>query len=148
MNNKGTKYINKEIKRVNNILDRSFMQSDLKKTVDEITGTNGWIIGYLAENQNKDIFQRDIEEVFSVRRSTVSNIIQLMEKKGLIKREYVNSDARLKKIVLTEKSLKLHKMINKYMTEQEEKIRKDISDEELEIFFNVLEKIVNNVNKE
>ena len=36
-------------------------------------------------------------------RSTVTGVVKLMERKGLIRRESVSSDARLKKLVLTEK---------------------------------------------
>ena len=42
-------------------------------------------------------FQKDIEQRFAVGRSTVTNLIQLMEKKGFVKRESVKQDARLKK---------------------------------------------------
>lgn len=52
---------------------------------------NGWVIVYLAHNSDRDVFQRDLEERFNVRRSTVSNILSLMEKKGLIKRESVDA---------------------------------------------------------
>ena len=50
-------------------------------------------------------FQKDIEQRFAVGRSTVTNLIQLMEKKGFVKRESVKQDARLKKVILTEKGI-------------------------------------------
>ena len=57
-------------------------QPSLEEHEDEITRKNGWIIGdYLASNRDKDIFQKDIEYNFSIRRSTVSGILQLMEKR-------------------------------------------------------------------
>ena len=61
----------------------------------------GWIIGYLYQNRDKEVFQRDIQEQFSIRRSTVTGILQLMEKNGLITRSSVERDARLKKLELT-----------------------------------------------
>ena len=66
---------------------------------------HGWIIRYLYENREQDIFQKDIEQRFAVGRSTVTNLIQLMEKKGFVKRESVKQDARLKKVILTEKGI-------------------------------------------
>ena len=70
-----------------------------------MTMMHGWIIRYLYENREQDIFQKDIEQRFAVGRSTVTNLIQLMEKKGFVKRESVKQDARLKKVILTEKGI-------------------------------------------
>ena len=70
--------------------------------VHKITGSNGWILGYLADHENEEIYQKDIEEKFCVTRSTVSKVLKGMESKGLLRRESVSSDARLKRLVLTE----------------------------------------------
>ena len=43
------------------------------------------------------MFQRDVEQVFSLSRSTATGILQQLEEKGLLRRESVPSDARLKK---------------------------------------------------
>ena len=74
-----------------------------------ITGVNIRIINFLADNSERDIFQRDIEEEFSVRRSTVSKVLSLMEEKNLIRRKTVSGDARLKKLVLTEHGYEVHR---------------------------------------
>ncbi len=67
---------------------------------------HGWIIRYLYENREQDIFQKDIEQRFAVGRSTVTNLIQLMEKKGFVKREkMVKQEIPLKKVILTEKGI-------------------------------------------
>ena len=58
----------------------------------------------LLESAHKPIFQRDIEEAFQIRRSTVTGIIKLIEQKGYITRTSVESDARLKQLVPTEKA--------------------------------------------
>ena len=72
-----------------------------------------WVIGYLSEHEGKDVFQRDLEEEFSVRRSTATGILQLMEKNELITREPVSHDARLKKLVLTPKAIEIQKRLLK-----------------------------------
>mgnify|MGYP000774081076 FL=1 len=54
------------------------------------------------------MFQRDIEREFSITRSTVTNILQLMERKGYIQRLNVPQDARLKQLVLTEEGIQRH----------------------------------------
>ena len=50
------------------------------------------------------IIRKDIEEEFQIRKSTVTGILQLMEKNGFIYRESVEKDARLKRIVPTKKA--------------------------------------------
>lgn len=138
------RFVGVEISKTNNVLKRKCSDAELSREIDEATGKSGWIIGYLAENDNKDIFQKDIEEKFSVRRSTVSSMLKLMEKKGLVTRESVNFDARLKKIVLTPKAREMHCRMLKYLNMTEKKLKMGISDEELKTFFEVLEKIRKN----
>ena len=72
------------------------------------TRYNGWIIGYLYRHRDEPVFQRDIEREFSITRSTVTNILQLMERKGYIQRLSVPQDARLKQLVLTEEGIQRH----------------------------------------
>ena len=139
------KFIGREIRKTDNMLKRSHINSELHKKIQNITGTNGWIIGFLADNSDKDIFQKDIEEIFSLRRSTVSNMVQLMEKKGFITRESVDYDARLKKLVLTQKALEIHKAVLADVAENEKKLKSGISEEELKIFFDVIGKIQKNL---
>ena len=66
-----------------------------------ITSINGRVIGFLFFNQQRHIFQKDIEDVLEIRRSTASTLLQGMENKGLLRREAVEYDARLKRLVLT-----------------------------------------------
>lgn len=142
------KYIGMELSKVNNMIRRDYSKTDIKKKVDDATGKNGWIIGYLAENSDKDIFQKDIEERFYLRRSTVSNMIQLMEKKGYITREAVSYDARLKKLTLTPKAWEIQRLMLRNIIDHEDKMRRNIAEEELCVFFNVLEKIQRNLTDE
>lgn len=43
----------------------------------------------LLETLHREIYQKDIEEEFQIRKSTVTGILQLMEKNGFIYRESV-----------------------------------------------------------
>ena len=100
--------IGHELRTLDNILSRNLMAAARERGVDELTAMHGWILGYLCRNEHKDIFQKDIEAEFKICRSTVTNILKLMEKKGYIKRESVPYDARLKKLVLTDTGRELH----------------------------------------
>lgn len=111
-----------------------------------ITGVNIRIINFLAHNSERDIFQRDIEEEFSVRRSTVSKVLSLMEEKDLIRREAVSSDARLKKLVLTEYGCKVHQITTKDAEKMESRLLNGISEEDQRKLFELLQKMDNNLD--
>ena len=73
--------IGHEIKAVNHLMHRKMLESAAKNGVDKVTIMHGWIIAYLYNNQDNDIFQKNLESEFSISRSSVTNILQLMEKK-------------------------------------------------------------------
>lgn len=97
---------------------------------NDVTVHHGRIIGYLWHNRDKDIFQRDIEKEFGIRRSTATRLLQLMESNGLILREQVMSDARLKKIVLTPKAVEMEQGIHKVIDSFEEELAQAFTPEE------------------
>lgn len=139
------RYIAMELGKISNLMKREFGKNEVRTQLEEATGKNTWIILYLAEHRDKDVYQKDIENTFSIRRSTVSNMLKLMEKKGYIRREAVDTDARLKKLVLTQKALDADRMLKAQLTENERLLRRNISDGELEIFYRVLDKIRANI---
>ena len=68
-----------------------------------------------------------------------------MEKNDLIQRVPVAEDARLKKIILTEKALLLNKNISNAIDSIENKLSDSLSLEEINTFYKVLDKIRNNL---
>lgn len=115
--------------------------------VDEVTLMHGWIIKYLYENRDHDVYQKDIEKHCCVGRSTVTNIIQLMEKKGLISREAVENDARLKKVVLTPKGLRNNEAIEEAITNMNREMAEGIAPEDLAVFERVTQKMLENIQE-
>ncbi len=134
-----------KLKTVSNLVKRRIQDIINKNHNDNITPTQGLIARYLHDNTDKDIFQKDLEEKFCIRRSTVTNILNLMEKNELIIREKVPYDARLKKIVLTEKSIKIHAKICNEILEVEKELLKDLSKDEYLLFSKILDKMKNNL---
>ena len=136
-----------EIKKLNNTVHRAIAYYAKMAGMDEVTLMHGWIIQYLYENREKEVFQKDIEQQFSICRSTVTNIIQLMEKKGYIARESVGHDARLKKVVLTEKGVETHDKMECLAWHLDKQLVEGISEKEMEVFFSVMNKIEMNATK-
>ena len=89
-------------------MGRRLNQFSRANGVEQTTPMHGWIIEYLYRHRDEPVFQRDIEREFSITRSTVTNILQLMERKGYIRRQSVPQDARLKQLVLTEEGIQRH----------------------------------------
>lgn len=110
-----------------------------------ISGANLMIIGYLYENRHRDVFQRDLEEKLNVRRSTISKVLQIMESKDLITREQVEQDGRLKKIVLTQRSLEGITFWKQHSSQMESRLTRGFTEEELDQFFCLLHKAKNNL---
>ena len=104
----GPQVIPAQIRRVDNLIFRKINQFSRANGVEQATPMHGWIIEYLYRHRDEAVFQRDIEREFSITRSTVTNILQLMERKGYIERQSVPQDARLKKLVLTEAGIRFH----------------------------------------
>ncbi len=136
-----------ELHRASRMVKRYMDGDAVKLYIDKMTGTHGWAVGYFYGNRHRDVFQKDFEQEFEIRRSTASNILSLMEKNGLIKRDSVPYDARLKKITLTDKALEIQSVVNKSFDKLESAIKKDISDDELAVFYSVLDKICNNLER-
>ena len=136
-----------ELHRSSRLVKR-YMDNDATKLyVDKMTGTHGWAIGFFYHNRDRDVFQKDFEQEFNIRRSTASNILALIEKNGLITRESVPYDARLKKITLTQKALDVQNVVEKAFESLEDTMKKDITEEELRVFFRVIDKINNNLER-
>ncbi len=139
--------IGPEIRRLNNLIKREVDSSTVKNQLDRLTGLHGWVIGHIAR-QDGPVFQRDLEKRFSVRRSTMSNIMALMEKNGLITRQPYKGDARLKQILLTDRAKEFDKIAQQDMQRIDRLLTDGISQAELAAFFATIDKIKTNLEKE
>ena len=121
---------------------------NIKRTLDNVfnkyhlTSVQSAVLEYIYKRNTKGekVYSKDIEKTFDMRRATSAGILQLLEKQGLIIRELENKDSRLKNIILTEKEIK------RAIEENERKIRKNISKEEIKQFLEILNKMYNNLN--
>lgn len=128
---------------VSNQIKRHFDDSDMQIP---ITGVQGRFLHFiLAHSEDQDVFQKDLEEEFNLRRSTATGILQLMEKNHLLYRKSVDYDARLKKIVVTEKGAHIKEQVFENISALEKKIKNGITEEDLDTFFRVMEKMSKNL---
>lgn len=142
------RHLGLEVHRLEKLMARQRGYSAAHQDADRQTGMHGYLLRYLYENQERDVFQRDIEKAFSISRSSVTVTLQLMEKNGLIWRESVAQDARLKRIVLTQKARDLHRQIEADILAFESNLARGISEEEQEVFLRVAKKMQENLRED
>lgn len=142
------RYILFQMKQFQNKVARNIC-NDMKKydVVSPPSLIQSEIIGYLIENENQDICGKDLEAVFQLRRSTISGVLQTLEKNNLIQKIDTPNDARTKKIILTEEAKKLFLNATKCFEQLEKKVLTGIEEEDLNIFYQVLEQMQHNLEK-
>ena len=138
------KHAGKWINRVSHQLKRQMLWPD---EPGDLTILQKSILHFiLFETMQRDLYQKDLEKEFKVRRSTASENLRLLEKKGYLYRECAKEDARLKKIIPTEKAVCLRGQLLKSIERTEERIRHGIPEEDLKVFFRVLKQISANLS--
>lgn len=136
---------------IRKIANMNTREIDKRVSTLGISAQQGRVIGYIYQKSKKrDVFQKDIEEAFELRGASVSSLLQNMEKHNLIKRESVEFDQRLKKLVLTEDAISMHQRIKSIIADVEAQVFRALDNEELEFLDGTLKKILekNKMNKE
>lgn len=138
-----TKSAARYVSKLSNKLRRKI---DMFSSRKEFSGSQGRTLHFLLA-QTEDVFQKDIEEEYSIRPSTATELLKQMEANELIRREPVAYDNRLKKIVVTDKALMYKQQVVEDLTSLEETLTKGISKEDMKIFFEVIEKMMDNLSE-
>ena len=141
------RHIGYEIKALSNLMRRKLWEMHVAPSpdCDEFTEMQGMLLGFLCRNRDQEIFQKTLEEAFSIQRSTASRLLKQMEADGLIVRLPVNRDARLKRVVATPRAEALNEQATARIRNFEELLTRGVSQEELDQFMATLEKIRKNL---
>ena len=97
-----------------------------------------------ANRNGRDVYQRDIEQWFNIRRSSVTALLQGMEQDGFITRCAVEKDARLKRLVATDKGRACHAEIEASIAQFESDLQKGIDPQQAAVARAVLEQTLRN----
>lgn len=135
------------IKAVSNAIRRKIEGINIEEKYG-LTGGECAIMGYLFENMDKPLYQKDIEEEFNIRRSSATRTLQAMEKKGIIVRRSEPHDGRLKKLVLTSRAMEIGRDVGDMIDEAEKRLLRGISDKELSVFLDMCDRICRNAEGE
>ncbi len=138
-----TKSAARYVSKLSNKLRRKL---DMFSSRNEFSGSQGRTLHFLLA-QTEDVFQKDVEEEYGIRPSTATELLKQMEANELIRREPVAYDNRLKKIVLTEKALMYQHQVVEDLTALEATLTEGISEEDMKVFFKVIEKMMDNLSE-
>lgn len=137
--------LGRQIKVLNHAFGRRIREEAKACDIDELTIMHGRILGYLKHNQERDVFQKDIEETFNITRSSVTGVVKLMEQKGYIRRESVAGDARLKKLCLTKLGEQICARSFQVFLDVEALAVQGLTPDEIETFFSLCQRIQANL---
>ena len=134
-----------ELRKIANLMKRTFDKTFL----NEITNTQNMILNFIYDTNElgRVVYQKDIEDFFEIRRSTVCEILNVMEKNQLIKRTLSKLDSRSKEISLEEKGREFLLKFRSKRKMLEQATTKNISKDEIETFCLVLEKVRKNLEE-
>ena len=140
------KNIANELKKLDiEIARRLFSISKENKIEDSQSPLQCRILKYLVKNQDKEIYQKDLEDIFQISKATVSSVLFTMENNKIIQRVVSSNDARSKRIELTEKSKEVYKNMQIVFEKLNKELEKGLSDEEINTFYNILDKLYKNI---
>ena len=109
--------------------------------VEHLAGPQGFAVKYLSDNQDKEIFIKDIEKRLCISKSVASNLVKRMEKNGFVELVTSDKDKRYKYVHLTDLGKKKARDV------KHEQLLEGISKEDAEIAFRVFHQIRKNLEK-
>jgi DNA-binding MarR family transcriptional regulator len=103
-----------------------------------------WIaLYYISLNHN--INQSDLSRKMNVKTPTMVKLIDRLEKEGLVMRTADKNNRRIVQLSLTDKGIEINKILLPIGDTFSKTISSGISDDELKIFYTVLNKLVKNL---
>lgn len=126
------------------------VQQEAKRCgIEFMGGPQGQVIRFLdyREESGQAVLIKDIEQELNITKSVASNLVKRMVQNGLVELEVSPNDKRAKYVHLTEKSRSQMKPIKSFFDRIDRSLLEGVSEEELAIFEEVLDKLQANVKK-
>lgn len=117
--------------------------------VTNYTGTQTHILSFILNAyKTREIYQKDLEQEFNTCGASISNTLKKLEKEGLVVREHVPDDDRLKRVVPTDLAMEKKEQVDHLIGLLEEQMIKGITLQKLQIFLEVSEQMLQNMSEE
>lgn len=125
-------------------LIRGFSTQTFTEKAFELTPDQYVILNLLLEN-DEIMYQRQLAEIMFKDRANISRIIDIMHRNGLIEKVPDSNGRRIYKLVVTEKGKEIRNRVLPTDKELRAVITENISEEELNSIFHILEKMNKNI---
>ncbi len=116
-----------------NLMENRVHELGEQHGVENLAGPQGFAVLYLRENEDKEVFIKDIERKLKISKSVTSNLIKRMEKNGFITTALSQTDKRRKRIVLTDAGRLKLPLLQQFHQDMREYLFKDIACADLQI---------------
>ena len=117
------------------------INADLEALNTGITLEQGGVLYFIAMRKNECLIQQDIAKKLNKNKSAILRTIDILEKKGFIKRVSVPGDRRKNSLEITEAGEKSLEQLQGIVIEAETSLKSVIANEHIESFFLVLNSI-------
>ena len=124
---------------------RDMIASQLQVDASTITPESRLVEDLKADSANVMVMILELESEFGITRSTASRVLRLMEQKGLVERQSVPQDARLKKLVLTERSRRLVQEMCQTGMSIDTRLLRGFSPDEVQTLYGFLDRMFRNL---
>ena len=131
------------IRSAHNLMTERFVRN-VMNSGPNISMDQWMILGPIWQLQSPS--QKELGEICLKNKPSISRIIDSLEKKSLVVRVSDQIDHRIKRVVLTKAGKQLFYDVLPIMEKTREEVRGKIPEEEIEVFKNVLSKIIENLN--
>ena len=133
-------------REVQNLANRFRRLGDENLQKEGITISQLRVIAYVSRYGDTPVYQKELEEHFGIRRSSVTGLLQNLEKSGLLVRVGAEKDARVKIVSLTEKGRALDEKLKSYIHGLESEMMKGFSAEEKDVLRGFLLRMLENLD--
>ena len=134
-----------EIKDLQNKM-KKYIMNDLDP-IKMFNMTQLQILTQLYKNEDKDICQKEFEENTHVKKASITGAIDSLIDKGLVYRQQAKDDKRKNFVKLTDKALNYKKDFKSREIVLRDKVLENISKEDLEAFYRVVDTIKENIEE-
>ena len=131
------------IKNINDYMTKD-SNNQLRKV--DLTMAQVEVLSYLIFSEGYSRSLKEIEHHLSVAQSTAAGIVKRLETKKFVSSYISQDDKRRKMIVLTDKGIEYSSVARANMDAAEEMLLHNLTDEEKEIFYQLLVKINQGLN--
>ena len=126
-------------------MTKRFVQNAMQSGLD-ISLDQWMVLGPIWQFESAS--QKELGEITLKDKTSITRLVDILEKKNLVVRVEDQIDHRIKRVILTNAGKQLFFDVLPIMEKTREEVRKDISDQDIETFKKVLSSIIVNLEDE